>query len=77
MLEKLHHVLLFSFFFFSNFGKERREKQTVNMPRQYFDIREDEQLSIKIRKYLCLFDISNAGFKEKDRVENTWKEIND
>ena len=77
MLEKLHHVLLFSFFFFSNFGKERREKQTVNMPRQYFDIREDEQLSIKIRKYLCLFDISNAGYKEKDRVENTWKEIND
>ena len=75
-LEKLHHVLLFSFFFFSNFGKERREK-TVNMPRQYFDIREDEQLSIKIRKYLCLFDISNAGYKEKDRVENTWKEIND
>ena len=77
MLEKLHHVLLFSFFFFSNFGKERREKQTVNMPRQYFDIKEDEQLSIKIRKYLCLFDISNAGYKEKDRVENTWKEIND
>ena len=77
MLEKLHHVLLFSFFFFSNFGKERREKQTINMPRQYFDIREDEQLSIKIRKYLCLFDISNAGYKEKDRVENTWKEIND
>ena len=24
------------------------------MPRQYFDIREDEQLSIKIRKYSCL-----------------------
>ena len=68
---------MFSFFFFSNFGKERREKQTVNMPRQYFDIREDEQLSIKIRKYLCLFDISNAEYKEKDRVENTWKEIND
>ena len=29
------------------------------------------------KKYLCLFDISNAGYKEKDRVENTWKEIND
>ena len=77
MLEKLHHVLLFSFFFFSNFGKERREKQTVNMPRQYFDIREDEQLSIKIRKYPCLFNISNAGYKEKDQDENAWKEIND
>ena len=77
MLEKLHHVLLFSFFFFSNFGKERREKQTVNMPRQYFDIREDEQLSIKIRKYPCLFNISNAGYKEKDWAENAWKEIND
>ena len=30
---------------FSNFHKEkRREKQTVNMPRQYFNIMEDEQL---------------------------------
>ena len=36
------------------------------MQGQYFDIREDEQLSIKIRKYLCLFNISNG-----------WKEIND
>ena len=47
------------------------------MPRQYFDIREDEKLSIKIRKYPCLFNISNAGYKEKDRFENAWKEIND
>ena len=47
---------------FSNFRKEkRREKQTVNMSRQYFDIREDEQVSIKIRRYTCLFNISNAG----------------
>ena len=45
------------------------------MQGQYFDIREDEQLSIKIRKYPCLFNISNAGYKEKDRVENAWKEI--
>ena len=36
------------------------------MSRQHFDIREDEQLSIKIRKYLCLLNISNG-----------WKEIND
>ena len=47
------------------------------MPRQYFDIREDEQLSIKVRKYPCPFNISNAGYKEKDRVVNAWKEIND
>ena len=47
------------------------------MQGQYFDIREDEQLSIKIRKYPCLFNISNAGYKEKYQVENTWKEIND
>ena len=47
------------------------------MPRQFFDItdiREDEQLSIEIRKYPCLFDKSNVGFKE-NRVENAWKEI--
>ena len=45
------------------------------MLRQSFDIREDGQLSIEIRKYLCLFDKSNAGYKEKDRVEKAWKEI--
>ena len=45
------------------------------MPRQSFDIRESEQLFIEIRKYPCLFDRSNAGYKEKDRVENAWKEI--
>ena len=37
------------------------------MPRQYFDIRKDEQLSIKISKYPCLCTISNAGYKAKDR----------
>ena len=47
------------------------------MPRQYFNIKEDEQLSIKIRKYSCLFNISNAGYKQKDRVESAWKETND
>ena len=60
---------------FSNLCKEkRRAKQTVNMPRQFFDIREDEQLSIEIRKYPCLFDKSNVGYKE-NRVENAWTEI--
>ena len=47
------------------------------MPRHFFDIGEDEQLSIKIRKYPCLFTISNTVCKEKDRAENAWKEIND
>ena len=36
------------------------------MTRRYLDIREDEQLSIKIRKYPSLLNISNAGYKEKD-----------
>ena len=53
----------------------RREKQIVNMPRQSFNIREDEQVSVGIRKYPCLFDKSNSGYMEKDRVENAWKEI--
>ena len=61
---------------FSNLHKEkRREKQTVNIPRQYFDIREDEQLSIEIKKYPCPSDKSNTGCKEKGRVKNAWKEI--
>ena len=45
------------------------------MPRKYFDIREDEQLSIEIQKYPCPFDKSNAGCKEKGRVKNARKEI--
>ena len=45
------------------------------MPRQLFDIREDEQLSNEIRKYPCLFDKSNAGYKEKNLIETAWKEI--
>ena len=60
---------------FSNLCKEkRREKQNVNMPRQSFDIRENEQFSIEIKKCPCLFDKSNAEYKEKDPVENAWKE---
>ena len=43
------------------------------MPRQSFDIREDELLSIEVRKYTCLYDKSDPGYKEKDRVDNAWK----
>ena len=45
------------------------------MPRQSFDIRKDKQLFLEIRKYPCLFDKSNAGYKEKNGVENAWKEF--
>ena len=45
------------------------------MPRQSFDIREDKQLFLDIRKYPCLFDKSNGGYKEKNMVENAWKEF--
>ena len=54
LLEKLHHVVFKNKYVFQISVKI--EKQTVNMPRQYFDIREDEQLFIKIRKYPCLFN---------------------
>ena len=30
---------------------------------------------LRLESVLRLFDKSNAGYKEKDRVENTWKEI--
>ena len=35
------------------------------MPQQSFDIREDEQLSIEIKKYPYLFDKSIAGTRKK------------
>ena len=45
------------------------------MPRQSFDTMEDEQLSNEIRKYLFLFEKSNAKYKEKNLIETAWKEI--
>ena len=61
---------------FSNLCKEkRREKQNVNMPRQSFDIRENEQFSIEIKKCPCLFDKSNAEYKEKIRSKMHGKKL--
>ena len=36
---------------------------------------EDESLSIEVYKYPCLYDKSIPEHKEKDRVANAWKEI--
>ena len=47
------------------------------MPRQSFDNREDEQLSIEVRKYPAFFVKSNAWYQENGLVENAWKKIDD
>jgi len=38
-------------------------------------IKEDEDLSEEVRKYPCLYDKSDSGYKERDRVRNAWRAV--
>lgn len=38
-------------------------------------IQEDEILAEEVRKYPCLYDKSDSGYKERDRVKNAWKAV--
>ena len=41
------------------------------------NIQEDEILAEEVRKYPCLYDKSNSGYKERerDRLKNAWKAV--
>ena len=39
------------------------------------NLKEEERLAEEIRKFPCLYDKSNEGYKEKDRKKNTWREV--
>ena len=41
------------------------------------DIEEDEALAEKVRKYPCLYDKSDKGYKERDRKVNAWRAVDD
>ena len=45
------------------------------MPKVTFDLQEDELLSVEVFKYKCLYDKTSKGYKEKDRVINAWKAV--
>ena len=36
-------------------------------------MKEEEQLAEVIRKFPCLYDENNEGYKEKDRKKNAWQ----
>lgn len=36
------------------------------------NIQEDEILAEAVRKYPCLYDKSDKGYKERDRKKNAW-----
>ena len=40
-----------------------------------FSLREDEGLAEEVRKYTCLYEIANKGYKERDRIKSAWKVI--
>ena len=44
------------------------------MPRTA-NIRDDENLANEVQKYPCIYDKADPGHKEKDRVLNAWKEV--
>ena len=37
------------------------------------NLKEEERLAEEIRKFPCLYDKSNEGYKEKDREKNAWR----
>ena len=39
------------------------------------NLKEEERLTEEIRKFPCLYDKSNEGYKEKDREKNAWREV--
>ena len=39
------------------------------------NLEEEEILAEEVRKYPCLYDKSNAGYKERDRTKNAWRAI--
>ena len=40
-------------------------------------IEKDEFLSEEVRKYACFYDKSDKGYKERDRVRNAWKAVDE
>ena len=45
--------------------------------RQALTVQENEELAEVIRKYPCLYDKSKKEYKDKNVMENTWKEVAD
>lgn len=39
------------------------------------DLREDEYLAEAVRNFSCLYDKSCKEYREKDRVANAWKNV--
>lgn len=41
----------------------------------HLSILEEERLAEEVRKYPCLYDKQDAGYKEKDRKKNAWRKV--
>jgi len=37
----------------------------------------EEKLAFEVKKYPCLFDKTDKGYKERDCIANAWKEVAD
>ena len=45
------------------------------MGKQKVNMREEEELAIEVRKYVCLYDKSSPTYKDKRAKENAWSRV--
>ena len=45
------------------------------LSRSKLNLQEEEALSTEVQRFPCLYEKSNAGYKEKDRKQNAWKKV--
>ena len=43
----------------------------------FYNLQEEKQLANEVQKYPCLYDKSNPGHHEKDRVINAWRAVDE
>ena len=55
--------------------KLRVSKMISERRRSTRTIKDDEHLAEEVRKYTCLYDKTDKGYKEKERVTEAWKAI--
>lgn len=45
--------------------------------KKHFSLLEEEKLTEKIKDYPILYDKSQKGYKERDAVNNAWRDVAD
>ena len=54
-----------------------RESKKQMADRRKLSLGNEEKLSFQVKKFPCLFDKTDKGYKEKDCTSNAWKAVAD